>query len=102
MDDKTVRDGFGAYAASIPLTMEQMTCGEFAAFQAGASWQRAKAQPADALVEALEASTLLLRTKRHACGSAEVCHVLDVHIKRNIAAIAAHKAQVGHLAHSAN
>lgn len=40
------------------------------------------------LLEALEASNLLLRTKRHACESTEVCRVLDTHIARNSAAIA--------------
>jgi len=40
------------------------------------------------LLGALEASTLLLRIKRHACENPEVCHVLDVHIARNSAAIA--------------
>lgn len=39
------------------------------------------------LLEALEATNLLLRTKRHACENNEVCHVLDVHISRNQAAI---------------
>jgi hypothetical protein len=45
------------------------------------------------LLEALEASTLLLRTKRHACENPEVCHVLDVHIARNSAAIAKAKGE---------
>lgn len=52
------------------------------------------APAADAgLVEALEASNMLLRTKRHACENEQVCHVLDVHIKRNTEAIAAHRAK---------
>lgn len=52
------------------------------------------APAADAgLVEALEASNMLLRTKRHACENEQVCHVLDVHIKRNTEALAAHRAQ---------
>ncbi|XAI95211.1 hypothetical protein [Leptolyngbya phage Lbo-JY16] len=42
----------------------------------------------DLLLKALEASNLLLRTKRHACESTEVCRVLDVHIERNAAALA--------------
>lgn len=49
------------------------------------------AQDVSGLVEALEASNLLLRTKRHACSSNEVCRVLDVHIERNNAALAAHR-----------
>lgn len=42
----------------------------------------------DELLEALDAANLLLRTKRHACESTEVCRVLDTHIARNNAAIA--------------
>lgn len=49
--------------------------------------------PADGLVEALEATNQLLRTKRHACENPQVCHVLDIHIERNRAALAAHRAQ---------
>lgn len=45
------------------------------------------------LLEALEASNLLLRTQRHACESNEVCRVLDVHISRNNAAIAKAKGE---------
>lgn len=45
------------------------------------------------LLEALEASNLLLRTRRHACESNEVCRVLDVHISRNNAAIAKAKGE---------
>lgn len=40
------------------------------------------------LLDALEATNLLLRTQRHACESTEVCHMLASHIKRNNAAIA--------------
>lgn len=53
--------------------------------------QRANADllaAAPELLEALEATNMLLRTKRHACEITEVCHVLDTHIKRNQAAIA--------------
>jgi len=52
------------------------------------------APAADAgLVEALEASNMLLRTKRHACENEQLCRVLDVHIKRNTEALAAHRAK---------
>lgn len=50
-------------------------------------------QAAPDLLEALEASNLLLRTKRHACENTEVCRVLDVHIERNAAAIAKARSQ---------
>ena len=45
------------------------------------------------LLEALEATNLLLRTKRHACESGAVCAVLDAHINRNSAAIAKAKGE---------
>ena len=40
------------------------------------------------LREALEATNMLLRIKRHACEVPEVCRVLDRHIERNSAALA--------------
>jgi hypothetical protein len=46
------------------------------------------ATSAPELLEALEATTMLLRVKRHACANTEVCHVLDTHIKRNQAVLA--------------
>lgn len=51
------------------------------------------AQDVSGLVEALEASNLLLKTQRHACSSSQVCHLLDSHIQRNDAALTAHRAQ---------
>lgn len=70
--------------------------GAWLGWQARAMLAAAPAAPAaDALVEALEASNMLLRTKRHACENEQVCHVLDVHIKRNTAALAAHRSKGG-------
>lgn len=45
------------------------------------------------LREALEATNMLLRIKRHACEMPEVCRVLDRHIERNSAALAASTGQ---------
>lgn len=57
--------------------------------------QELRADPVKAqLLEALEASNALLRIKRHACGNTEVCRVLDTHITRNSAAIAAARKEV--------
>lgn len=58
--------------------------------------QELRADPVKAqLLEALEASNTLLRIKRHACGNTEVCRVLDTHITRNSAAIAAARKEGG-------
>ncbi|HCP54552.1 MAG: hypothetical protein CMK72_01240 [Pseudomonadaceae bacterium] len=46
-----------------------------------------KTEITEALVAALEASNMLLRVKRHACESSEICSVLDAHISRNAAAL---------------
>jgi len=45
-------------------------------------------QEVSALVAALYATNLMLRTRRRECESAEVCHILDACIKRNRDALA--------------
>ena len=78
--------GFSAYAEIARLTAEL----------AAIKGQELRADPVKAqLLEALEASNTLLRIKRHACGNTEVCRVLDTHITRNSAAIAAARKEGG-------
>lgn len=91
--DKQCRDDVARAMGMSPVGDGYPWSGLLAGIKVMAS--RPAAQDVAGLVEALESSNLLLRTKRHACTSSQVCHLLDSHIKRNEAAIAAHRAQQG-------